>query len=176
MGLRIAEIDHTPRPCTSLEPAKATYGLRNALLIGRNDFAQVFRVHAGDIAIEPTKSENITVTWRRSAVSWGFGSTPPAGLCFDAYAPGSSAIAASILRRCPSETPIFSRSASVKWRSTETSISFSANRCACCPRLLFQPVCNLLHRRLHGYWPPSITPVLPAAPLPPSDRACRTPQ
>ena len=25
-------------------------------------------------AVEPTKSENITVTWRRSAVSWGFGS------------------------------------------------------------------------------------------------------
>ena len=27
-----------------------------------------------DSAVEPTKSENITVTWRRSAVSWGFGS------------------------------------------------------------------------------------------------------
>ena len=25
-------------------------------------------------AVEPTRSENITVTWRRSAVSWGFGS------------------------------------------------------------------------------------------------------
>ena len=29
-----------------------------------------------DSAVEPTKSENITVTWRRSAVSWGFGSAP----------------------------------------------------------------------------------------------------
>ena len=27
-------------------------------------------------AVEPTRSENITVTWRRSAVSWGFGSKP----------------------------------------------------------------------------------------------------
>jgi hypothetical protein len=27
-----------------------------------------------DSAVEPTKSENITVTWRRSAESWGFGS------------------------------------------------------------------------------------------------------
>ena len=27
-----------------------------------------------DSAVEPTRSENITVTWRRSAVSWGFGS------------------------------------------------------------------------------------------------------
>ena len=26
-----------------------------------------------DIAVEPTRSENITVTWRRSAVSCGFG-------------------------------------------------------------------------------------------------------
>ena len=25
-------------------------------------------------AVEPTRSENITVTWRRSAVSWAFGS------------------------------------------------------------------------------------------------------
>src|SRR5580693_4211100 len=74
---------------------------------------------------------------RRSAVSWGFGSTPSAGSCFDGDASGSSAIAARILRRCPSETPIFSRSASVKWRSTETSISFSANRCAYCRRLSF---------------------------------------
>ena len=27
-----------------------------------------------DSAVEPTKSENITVTWRRSALSWGLGS------------------------------------------------------------------------------------------------------
>ena len=27
-----------------------------------------------DRAVEPTKSENITVTWRRSAASWGLGS------------------------------------------------------------------------------------------------------
>ena len=40
-----------------------------------------------DSAVEPTKSENITVTWRRSAVSWGFGSTPSAGSCFDGDAP-----------------------------------------------------------------------------------------
>ena len=28
------------------EPAEAAYGLRDALLIGRNDLAEVFRVHA----------------------------------------------------------------------------------------------------------------------------------
>ena len=32
------------------------------------------------------------------------------------------------------------------------------------PVELYEPVCNLLHRRLHGYWSPSITPVLPATP------------
>jgi hypothetical protein len=57
-----------------------------------------------DSAVEPTKSENITVTWRRSAVSWGFSSTV-AG-CGTAGLP-SSWIAASIFRRCPSRTPIF---------------------------------------------------------------------
>jgi len=38
------------------------------------DFAQVLRVHIRAVsAVEPTRSENITVTWRRSAVSWAFG-------------------------------------------------------------------------------------------------------
>ena len=76
-------------------------------------------------AVEPTRSENITVTWRRSAVSWGFGSVN-AGCGDTGAAPASSAIAANILRRCPSDMPIFSRSVSVKWRSTETSMSLSA--------------------------------------------------
>ena len=56
-----------------------------------------------DSAVEPTKSENMTVTWRRSPVSCGFGSG-----CVgwgDGTAPASSAIAANIFRRCPSETP-----------------------------------------------------------------------
>ena len=51
--------------------AEALHGLRNALLIGRNDLAQVFRVHASESAVEPTRSENITVTCRRSAVFLG---------------------------------------------------------------------------------------------------------
>ena len=29
-----------------------------------------------DSAVDPTRSENITVTWRRSAASWGFGLAP----------------------------------------------------------------------------------------------------
>ena len=47
MGLRIPEIDqnaiaHVLRD----EPAEALHGLGDALLISRNDLAQVFRVHA----------------------------------------------------------------------------------------------------------------------------------
>ena len=53
-------------------------------------------------AVEPTRSENITVTWRRSAVSWGFGSVN-AGCGDVGAAPASSAIARNIFRRCPSE-------------------------------------------------------------------------
>ena len=48
MGLRIAEVDqdavaHVLRH----EPAEALHGLGDAFLIGRNDLAQVLRVHAG---------------------------------------------------------------------------------------------------------------------------------
>ena len=47
VGLRIAEVDqdavaHVLRH----EAAEALHGLRDALLIGRNDLAEVFRVHA----------------------------------------------------------------------------------------------------------------------------------
>ena len=61
-------------------------------------------------AVEPTKSENITVTWRRSAVSWAFDSVAAMGAGAEGAAPVVSAIAASIFRRCPSETPISLRS------------------------------------------------------------------
>jgi hypothetical protein len=38
--------------------SEATHGPRYALLIGRNDLAEVFRVHMrADSAVEPTKSE-----------------------------------------------------------------------------------------------------------------------
>ena len=48
MGLRIAEIDeHAVAHIFGHEPAEATHGLGDAFLVGRNDFAQVFRVHAG---------------------------------------------------------------------------------------------------------------------------------
>ena len=48
VGLRIAEIDqHAVAHVLRDEPAEAVHGLRDALLIGRNDLAQVLGVHAG---------------------------------------------------------------------------------------------------------------------------------
>jgi hypothetical protein len=76
VGLRIAEIHHDPIAHVLRDEApKAAYGLRDALLIGRNDLAEVFGSMRAERAVEPTKSENITVTWRRSAVSRGAAST-----------------------------------------------------------------------------------------------------
>src|SRR5215475_9262900 len=76
--------------------------------------------------VEPTRSQNMTVSWRR----WG-ASARVASL--DSAASSSSAIARNILLRCPSETPIFSKSASVRSGRMFVSISLSAKRCAYCP-------------------------------------------
>ena len=47
VGLGVAEVDQDPvAHVLRDETAEATHGLRDALLIGRNDLAQVFRVHA----------------------------------------------------------------------------------------------------------------------------------
>ena len=48
VSLRIAEINQHPVPhVLRYEPAEALHGLGDALLVGRNDLAEVFRVHAG---------------------------------------------------------------------------------------------------------------------------------
>jgi hypothetical protein len=48
VGLRITEVDQDAIPhVLRNEAAEATHGLGDALLIGRNDLAEVFRVHAG---------------------------------------------------------------------------------------------------------------------------------
>ena len=47
VGLRIAEVDQDPiAHVLRDEPAEALHGLSDALLVGRNDLAEVFRVHA----------------------------------------------------------------------------------------------------------------------------------
>ena len=48
VGLGVAKVDQHPvAHVLRYEAAEATHRLRNALLIGRNDLAEVFRVHAG---------------------------------------------------------------------------------------------------------------------------------
>ena len=47
VGLRIPEVDQHPvAHVLRYEAAEALHGLGDALLIGRNDLAEVFRVHA----------------------------------------------------------------------------------------------------------------------------------
>jgi hypothetical protein len=64
MGLGIPEVDQDPVAHElRYEAAEATHGLGDALLIGRNETS---RRSSGSMraenAVEPTKSENITVT------------------------------------------------------------------------------------------------------------------
>ena len=65
-------------------------------------------------AVEPTRSENITVTCRRSAVSWtsgAAGGAAAAGIAEALFSVFSRlAIARKSLRRWPSKTPSFSKS------------------------------------------------------------------
>ena len=73
-----------------------------------------------DSAVEPTRSQIITVRWRRSASE-----------CRGASAiPSSCAIARRSFRRCPSRTPRSLRSCSVRSPMTERSIALSAKRWA----------------------------------------------
>jgi hypothetical protein len=113
---------HLPRCCmTSFcapQPGHETVEpgdrLRDALAIG-----------------EPTRSVNITVSWRRSASSWRVGlvSLSAAGAAASTDAPPRSRIARS-LRRWPSETPRSFRSWSVNSGRTLASMSLSAKRWA----------------------------------------------
>src|SRR5262249_27236830 len=79
-------------------------------------------------AVEPARSQIITVTWRRSASSRNTGLV--AVLVGAGATPSSSAIARRSLRRCPSRTPSSLRSCSVRSRMTERSMALSANRWA----------------------------------------------
>ena len=100
-------------------------------------------------AVEPTRSENITVTWRRSAVSWGFGSAGgDSRRCRSASDRASSPDGRSIFRRCPSRDAEFLEvSDRLDGGGPTTSISFSAKRCAYSDMpSFFEPVRYLLRR------------------------------
>ena len=88
-----------------------------------------------DSAVEPTRSENITVTWRRSAVSFRAGSGTIGADAWRSVEAAigealSSRIARNIFRRCPSDTPSRSKSWSVSSLRTSISMSLSAKRSA----------------------------------------------
>src|SRR5215468_6044843 len=74
-------------------------------------------------AVEPTRSQNMTVRWRRSA---------PGRRAAVNSAWFSPAMARSILRRWPSRTPSLSKSSSLSSVRTLKSIPFSAKRFAYC--------------------------------------------
>src|ERR1700730_15170477 len=80
--------------------------------------------------VEPTRSQNMTVSWRRSAPS-------ARGAAAGGGAGGwvsSAAIARSIRLRWPSTTPSFSRSASVSSGKISASIAFSRKIGSYCAR------------------------------------------
>src|SRR5262249_23769544 len=83
-------------------------------------------------AVEPTRSQNRTVSWRLSGSVCGeagaVGGAAAAGV-----APDSATIALRIRFRWPRATPNLSRSVSVTSGKTSTSTAFSAKTVAYCP-------------------------------------------
>jgi hypothetical protein len=90
------------------------------------------RLRFVESAVEPTRSVNITVSWRRSASSRrvSLDSMGAEGAVTAIETLPRSRIARSILRRSPSKTPSFSRSWSVRSGRTLRSTRFSTNRWA----------------------------------------------
>ena len=110
-----------------------------------------------DSAVEPTKSENITVTWRRSARSSGcaFGEVDVVAASTVGALPlaslRSAAMASSSFTRCPIEaTPSSFRVSCVRPGRTVSSISFSRNAASYLsrPRPRSQHKRRYIHRRL----------------------------
>ena len=80
-------------------------------------------------AVESTTSQNITVIWRRSAA----GTPLSADGCREPSSLRKAAIAASILRRCPTRpTPRSLRSSAVNSGSIARSMALSRNACSYC--------------------------------------------
>ena len=96
----------------------------------------ISRISSGSIraesAVEPTKSENITVTCRRSASLRGAGVviSGETGVCPVL----SAATALNSLSLAPSGRPSSRRCSSVRSQSTSASIALSRNVCAYCSR------------------------------------------
>ena len=120
MRLRIAEIhQHAVAHVLRHEPAEALHGLGDAFLIGRNDLAQVLRVHAGG---ERRRADQVREHHRDLAALGGVLEADAvdcrrcrrvARLAFASAR--SAAMASSSLRRCPrAPTPSSFRSSAVR--------------------------------------------------------------
>src|SRR5262249_34877432 len=94
-----------------------------------------------DRAVEPTRSENITVTWRRSARSSGcvLGALDVVAASMERVLPRASlrraAMASSSFTRWPKDaTPSSLRSSAVRFGRTVSSMSFSRKTASYLPR------------------------------------------
>jgi hypothetical protein len=105
----------------------------DASAIGGEKIVQILRIERAERAVEPTRSQNMIVTWRRSTA----GARSPAGAAAEGSAPvcsiawpsagscraPSPPIASISLRRCPTDaTPISCRSATVNSGSVSASM------------------------------------------------------
>jgi hypothetical protein len=100
-------------------------------LLGREDLDMTSRKSSGSMraesAVEPTRSENITVTWRRSALSLAALSVAR-GASDSGVGALAGARRAAIVRRCPTvPTPKSFKSSAVRLGRTFSLISFSRN-------------------------------------------------
>src|ERR1700730_8231269 len=94
-------------------------------------------------AVEPTRSENITVTWRRAARSSGVALGGEDTASPEGSFARKAVMASRSLRRCPTiPTPKSFRSSAVRLGRTVSSISFSRNAASYLsrPRLRSQPL------------------------------------
>ena len=110
-------------------------------------------------AVEPTRSENITVTWRRSARSSGgaLGALDVVAASTEGALPLASlrraAMASSSFTRCPNDaTPSSFRFSCVRLGRTVSSMSFSRNAASYFPRPKAPQPDHNVHEGAHNQW------------------------
>jgi hypothetical protein len=135
MRSRVAQIDQDAvAHVFGDQPVEASDDIGNDAMISSDDFAIILGIETWESSVEPTRSQNITVSWRRSAPARTGAVTAAVG----ASAPGA-AIASSRRRRCPTKvTPRSFRSSAVRLGNTLSSISFARNAGSYCSSLSFR--------------------------------------
>ena len=148
MGLRIAEIDeHAVAHVFRDETAEAAHGLGDAFLIGRNDLAQVLRVHAGG---ERRRTDEVREHHRDlAALGSVLSSSARHAGCGDAgKAPASSPIARKHLPTITEDdTEVFQVLIGQVAKDREINAVFGKTLRVLGHAELFEPVRNLLHCR-----------------------------